>query len=222
MTAAGASLRIGLTMRTADARDYDEPRDALARGWTDFMARCLPEASWLPIPNLGDRAVAFAQDWDLDDLILTGGDDVGAAPLRDRTERALLDYFAQSERPVFGVCRGLQLMQSHFGGALEACDAAAHVAQRHEIRFVDEVAAGVPGIAQAIVNSYHTLALKADAVAQPLRPLAVTDDGWAEACHWPGRPLVAVMWHPEREAALCDLDRALVRHTFGLDPGSAG
>ncbi len=205
---------LGLSMRTADAVDYDEGRDALARDWLAFMAAVLPEAAWLPLPNAGDQAIEFVNDWNLDGLILTGGDDIGAAPMRDATERALFKHAWQTNMPMFGVCRGMQFIQSVLGGALEDCPREEHVAQRHGISLVAQPCAGLPNDAE--VNSFHTVGIKTEALAPPLEPLAVTADGWVEGCHCPERPLIAVMWHPERESEPADLDRLLLRHLFGL------
>src|SRR5215831_11119236 len=113
-------LRVGLTMREVHASGYDEPRDALARGWGKFLQATIPEAAWLPIPNLAPSLAArFCDRWRLNALILTGGEDIGASPERDDTERALWQHFMRKERPILGVCRGLQLMWTELGGELE-------------------------------------------------------------------------------------------------------
>ena len=208
--------RLGLTMRAVTAPNTGEVRDALAQDWTAFLAHALPEAIWMPIPNLGAAAPRAARAWGLDALILSGGNDVGAAPPRDETEHALLDYFITAGRPVFGVCRGLQMLHDYFGGALARCPADAHVATRHPVRLTADVNGLALGGTSVEVNSYHGFGIRASAVRSPLRALALTADDWAEACDWPGRPVMGVMWHPERETPFSDLDRALLRHTMGF------
>ena len=176
------TYRIGLTMRVVEAPDYTEPRDALAHDWAPFLADAVPEATWMPGPNLGADAPAAARAWDLDALILSGGNDLGAAPLRDQTERALLDHFIAAGRPVFGVCRGLQMLQSYFGGTLDPCPREDHVATRHTVEFAAERNGVAFGERSVDVNSFHGYGIKAAAVRSPLRPLALSADGWAEAC----------------------------------------
>lgn len=212
------AFRLGLTMRTVAAPDTGEDRDALAHDWAAFLARAVPEATWMPIPNLGVEAPAAARSWGLEGLILSGGNDIGASPLRDQTERALLDYFIAAGRPVFGVCRGLQMLQSYFGGALEPCAREDHVATRHTVDFVAACNGLALGGRSVEVNSFHGFGIPTPALRPPLRALAGTADGWTEACDWPGRSVMGVMWHPEREQPTRDLDRTLLRHTFGLDP----
>ena len=94
--------RIGLTMRVVAAQGYAEERDALAWDWHRFLATVFPDACWLSIPNLGNRVDDYVREWRIDGLILTGGNDLGSAPLRDMTEKALLGYAMQllHEHPV--------------------------------------------------------------------------------------------------------------------------
>lgn len=103
-------------MRTELAGPHREARDGLARDWGRFLQWALPEAAWLPVPNLGAGIDRFAGAWGLDGLILSGGEDIGASLLRDETEQALVTWAEQAAIPVFGVCRGLQLLWTLAGG----------------------------------------------------------------------------------------------------------
>ncbi len=149
-----SELRIGLTMREVSAEGYNEPRDALARVWGEFLQVAVPEAAWLPVPNLGPAsAPLFCDRWDINALILTGGEDIGVSPVRDATERGLLQHFARNGRPVFGVCRGLQLMWTELGGDLEINGG--HVAVRHHVRYARENALHIE---DRIAMSTHSMA----------------------------------------------------------------
>jgi putative glutamine amidotransferase len=181
-------LKIGLTMRTLDGRD------ALERSWAPFMAAAFPDAAWLPLPNTGDAGLATA--WSLDALILTGGDDVGASACRDATERALLDHALAHGLPVFGVCRGLQLIQVYFGGELSRVEG--HAGTTH-------------AVGDREVNSYHHWGVHAPAA--PLEAFARAADGLVEGLRHPSLPLAAVQWHPER-GELHAADLALVREVL--------
>lgn len=208
--------RIGVTMRVVKEPRYGEWRDALAHDWGRFISAALPEARWMPIPNSGASAVALANEWTLDGLILTGGDDIGASAVRDDTERALLDYFIAAGLPVFGVCRGLQMIQTYFGGKLAPCPRGEHVAQRHAIRFLGDIAGLRLRDTGAEVNSFHTQGIRTGELAAPLACLAETGE-WAEAGLSLDPPVAGVMWHPEREGNIQEFDRAIVRSMFAAD-----
>lgn len=208
--------RIGVTMRVVKEPVHGEWRDALAHDWGRCISTALPEAQWMPIPNGGGAAVALAKEWALDGLILTGGNDIGVSAIRDDNERALLDHFIAARLPVFGACRGLQMIQTYFGGNLAPCLRGEHVAQRHSIRFFGDIAGLRLRGTGAEVNSYHAQGIRAGELAAPLACLAKAGE-WAEAGICLDPPVAGVMWHPEREENLREFDRALLRSMFATD-----
>lgn len=216
MPALGTPLRIGLTMRRSDAQGYVEPRDALARDWTTFMTKVLPEACWMPIPNVGTKASDYARRWGLDGFIFTGGDTPGDDPLRDATELALLQLAQRQDLPVFGVCRGLQIMATANGDGLEKSDDT-HAGTTHEVTSTDS--SGDLWPAQSFtVNSFHRMVLPATRLDKQFLPLALDKDGNVEAIRHSSHPLAAILWHPERPSPSHPFDRALIRTHFGLNP----
>jgi putative glutamine amidotransferase len=172
----------------------------------------------------GDVTLDHYAEW-LDGLLLHGGSDVwpgsyGESPLeerwsgdriRDEYETALVATFTAARKPVFGVCRGLQLLNVAFGGtlyqdiktqrpeALQHRDAGLYDRNFHELQFVpgSRLADLYPGVTQAKVNSVHHQAIKQLApgfVVEAHCP----DDGMIEAVRKPGGSFVAaVQWHPE-------------------------
>jgi|KBSSwiStaDraftv2_1062776.scaffolds.fasta_scaffold117677_2 putative glutamine amidotransferase len=206
--------RIGLTMRVTSSESYDEPRDALAQNWAAFMAAALPEAIWLPLPNLGPRIVDFVRVWQLDGFILTGGNDVGKCPSRDETESALLNLALERRAPVLGVCRGLQFIQCHFGGPIANCAREIHVGKRHPVTLTRAGGRWPLGSGVREVNSFHGQTAPARQLAPPLELLAASDDGCAEAFAHSDARVVAVQWHPERCVPCDPADRTLIRQLF--------
>lgn len=182
-------------MRIVQAPNYAEPRDSISHDWIV----CLDSWGWTPllVPNRIAGGPAYLDALGADILVLTGGDDFGQTPERDRAERSLLEHALQTGLPVFGVCRGLQLINDHFGGRLAPLSG--HVAAPHDVIFSGPEAA-VYGPRQT-VNSFHATGVPSDGLGQDLEPFAQDEDGWVEGIRLANRPVAAVMWHPERAGA---------------------
>ena len=191
-------LRLGLTMRVVETLEYFEPRDALSQEWPRFMKDVLPEARWIPVPNVERDVVKFADGWSLNGFIITGGNDLYSCPSRDETERILLDYALNKHLPVFGVCRGLQIMAHYFGHKISACSATAHVATNHPVHLI-----GSPfgwKETSIMVNSYHGYCIgDSELFTAPFIPFAVGTDGLVEGARHQNHKLLGTMWHPERD-----------------------
>ena len=192
-------MRIGVTMRVMATQGYHEPRDALAQNWPAFLNTALPDAAWLLLPNLGALSIrAYCEQWGINRLILTGGEDPGISPIRDETERDLLAWSEARHVPTLGVCRGMQLMATYAGGALKPVEG--HVRRRHVLR----------GDFNYEVNSFHNYGLAS--CPQGFAVCAISEDGEIEAISNASLRWEGWMWHPEREAPFnrASLDRLRV------------
>lgn len=204
---------IGISMRVVQTSGYDETRDALAHDWYPFLDWVLADdANWLLIPNLGAEAVTrLLQEQSIEGLILSGGNDLGEYPLRDETELALIQYALDNQRPLIGICRGLQLIWQFFGGKLVRAEAEKHIASRH-LLYPTDAFSTLSGIAKAFeVNSYHGQALSVEDRPQQLTVLATTQDQQIEAVRHQQAAIFGLMWHPERESLYAEHDRRLLR-----------
>jgi putative glutamine amidotransferase len=201
-------------MRMVDAEGYSEPRDALALDWASYMEFVLPGVHWMPVPNLGKDSVEFTDAWQLDGLILSGGNDIGESSLRDTTERLLLEYFIGNGKPVLGICRGLQLLQTNLGGKLEKCDEVTHVAAQHEVNITEDPS-GTHWSGKRQVNSFHRYGIRVPDLQPSLRALATTHDGWVEAARLENSTVLGLMWHPERDVQYSLKDRGMIQWLFG-------
>ena len=207
-------LRLGLTMRIVKAEGYDEIRDALAHDWYGFMQSALPEAEWLPIPNLGDSVNEFIGWWKINGFIITGGNDLFDAPIRDETELAVVDYAVKNNLPVLGICRGLQVICHYFGNKVEQCPVEdEHVATKHVINLVDSPVQECGH--EVLVNSFHDNCVgNKDNFSDVLKPFAFSHDGLVEAVYSKTNRIMGLMWHPERERPITEFDKKLVRKLF--------
>lgn len=180
--------------------------------------------------GIGVMLPLTAQDTDLEEILsrfdgflFTGGHDVDPAiygqvptelcgelaPGRDAMEPKLLRGALKRGKPVFGICRGLQLMNAVLGGTLYQDIAAQFPSQtshrmaapygraEHEVDIVPGSPFAVWGMPEKIgVNSCHHQGIRD--LAPDFRPMAVAPDGLIEAAYLPESPFCcAVQWHPE-------------------------
>ncbi len=162
----------------------------------------------------------------LDGLCLAGGVDVDPACYgedrhpalgsvdapRDATELTLARWALAADLPLFGICRGIQLLNVAAGGSLYQ-DLAAQMpsAHRHDYSLADSpwerpvhavrVAEGsrlaaLLGTGEVMTNSFHHQAVKD--LAGGFVPVAWAPDGVVEGIEAPGhRFALGVQWHPE-------------------------
>lgn len=119
----------------------------------------------------------------------------GLDATRDAMELALARAAVQRDRPLLGICRGIQTLNVALGGTLHA-DVPGH---RHADPFAlaHPVTWEIDGDWPVRVNTTHHQAL--DRVASVLRVTARADDGIIEAVALPGaRYCIGVQFHPER------------------------
>jgi putative glutamine amidotransferase len=181
----------------------------------------------IPSPQ-GDtaRGDVSARDYaeSLDGLLLHGGADVapqnyGEQPLqpewagdrvRDDYEIALLRAFEDAGKPVFGICRGLQLINVAHGGtlwqdintqnpgSLRHRDAASYDLNFHHVDIVPGTRLeALLGERRHKINSVHHQGIKDVAPGFAVEARS-PDDGIVEAIRHTGEAWVAaVQWHPE-------------------------
>ena len=126
-------------------------------------------------------------------------DSRGMEPERDAMEFALLDRFTAAQKPVLGICRGLQTINVYWGGTLMQ-DIPGHGAvngkdRLHSVRTEDSFLSALCG-EYATVNSAHHQAV--DVPGKGLRITAQSEEGFPEALDWSERRIMAFQFHPER------------------------
>ena len=209
--------RIGLSQRVDIDPTHGERRDGLDQNWAGLLL----SLGYCPIP-LANKVHDIEPYWSalaLDGVILTGGNDLvevlsdgGIAPERDRFEHRVLDLCEAEKIPVLGVCRGLQIMNVHYGGSLMKVPH--QVAQNHRATLDQGFFKGCPDSIQ--VNSFHDFAIDQLGENGSLRAIAWAEDGSIEAAAHKSLPQFGVMWHPEREKSLAQHDSLVIIKAFGL------
>lgn len=217
---------IGLTTYLEQAKQgvWDVRAAFLPQQYFDSVTASGGTAVLLP-PQPEPEASAESVLDGLDGLILTGGLDVQpelygaerhpstdpARADRDAWELALLTGAERRGLPIFGICRGLQLINVARGGKLHQHLPEDLGTERYRIgggvfaeNTVDvepeTVLAGLLGEGEFGVHSYHHQGVSE--LGEGLVVTARADDGLVQAFEDPTSPyLVAVQWHPEENGA---------------------
>lgn len=168
----------------------------------------------------------FAQLVDLvDGMLFTGGPDVhpsyfgenthincgSVSPLRDKMELTILPMVMAAKKPILGICRGIQLLNTGLGGTLyqdipSQTSPDFPLAHRQPFYYTNyshtvaiEKGSKLEKISKSLeiqVNSMHHQAIKTPAPG--LTVTAYSPDGLIEAVEKTDYPyFVGVQWHPE-------------------------
>lgn len=186
-------------MRHVYSGGSEEMRDALAHDWWRFLREALPDAPFVPVPNIGGQAVALLQQLPVTGIVLTGGDDWGVFPERDATEKEMVLWAERVSLPIVGVCRGAQVLNRLMGGRISSGFAERHVKTRHVVK-IEACPSGPhwPATSRE-VNSYHNCGMAKADLAPALTPWATAEDGSVEGFSGDQGRVTGIMWHPERE-----------------------
>jgi putative glutamine amidotransferase len=181
-------------------------------------AQAVTRAGGSPVLISPDLAAEAAADL-CDGIIISGGDDIPPELYGEQTrsaivaesleridwERHLLDLCSRIEKPVFGICYGMQLINVHFGGSLHQDVASLDDCQldhggrgkvTHHALKIKEGSFLFPLLGgEAEVCSTHCQAVKS--VAPDFSVAAVSEDGFVEAIE--RGSTIAVEWHPEAD-----------------------
>lgn len=158
-----------------------------------------------------------------DGFLLTGGHDVSPelygekavtecgvpCEIRDSMETFLLNTAIEEDKPLLGICRGIQFINAVLGGTLYQdipsqydtytihCQKPPFDVPVHRVTLVEDTP--IFDMIQRVeinVNSYHHQAIKT--LSDKLRPMAYSEDGLVEAVYIPDKKFIwAVQWHPE-------------------------
>lgn len=218
---------IGVTATLKEDVDSvaERPLGSFVRADLDYVAG-VAQAGGVPmvLPPLPGTAEEVAGS--IDGLLLCGGSDLDPAyygeepipeldvtlPERDVFEMALVEQALERGIPVFGICRGLQVLNVALGGTLYQDlpsqlhpDLIAHRQQMPKWQWTHEVEVdGASNTARIMqtgglrVNSYHHQAVKD--LADGLVVTARASDGVVEAAEYRKLSecwLVGVQWHAE-------------------------
>ncbi|MBM3290507.1 MAG: gamma-glutamyl-gamma-aminobutyrate hydrolase family protein [Candidatus Hydrogenedentes bacterium] len=159
----------------------------------------------------------------IDGIILSGGNDIPPEVLgepahpkveplpmaRWESERLWLETALAADKPLLGICLGMQIMCVAAGGRMiqdipslrpgSLVHGTPSRLHRHTVDITPgtRLAQLAPAATVEITSSHHQAI---EQVPTPYRPAAASPDGLIEACEHPGRAFaIGVQWHPERD-----------------------
>lgn len=165
---------------------------------------------------LGAEVVASRDDSQAHEcsaLILPGGGDVnpilyGAEmngsykpdDARDNAEMRVIARFLAMDRPILGICRGLQILNVAFGGTLKQhIEGHNQLPQRidrtHMTTADDPFLTSLYGEKFSVNSAHHQVV---DRLGVGLQAIQWSEEGYIEAFRHCSRPVFGVQWHPER------------------------
>ena len=153
-----------------------------------------------------------------DGLLLSGGKDVEPKlygqekmfdfvitdPQRDDLEYKIIKAFVDRKKPIWGICRGIQILNVYFGGTLTQ-DIPTQLGGDHSkgvchpVRIKSDSILGNLYGESMEVNSYHHQAL--DKLGDGFQAIAWGESNghtFTEAIQHESLPIWSVQWHPER------------------------
>ena len=204
------------------------------------FVNAVQQAGGLPVVfPVSEPASAASYIQQIDKLILAGGQDVSPqlyneAPhpklmetnlQRDRFEEALINEALKQKKPIFAICRGMQLVNVVLGGSLYQdlslySDWSVKHDQfptepqfsTHEITILSDTTLTKLLPDSYFVNSYHHQAIKE--LAPSLKATALSPDGLIEGVESIDlhQKLLGVQWHPELTHRINPLDQKLFNY----------
>ncbi len=168
------------------------------------------------LQDLGASPKVAQGEWEaeeFDGLVLCGGGDpdpalygqenrgsYGIEPMRDRQELSCIHSFLKAQKPILGICRGMQILNIAFGGTLTQHLPTAQLHQGvGEELWHDLLAEGylknLYGRKFSANSSHHQ---GVDRLGRGLRPAAWSSDGVVEAFWHERMAVLGVQFHPER------------------------
>ena len=216
---------------------WDEEKDSIwmLPGYLDGLS----QAGALPLifPFTADEPELEQLVNMCDGFLFTGGHDVSPElyheiPLeglvetclkRDVMERIVLRMALEKDKPVLGICRGIQFINVFLGGTLyqdiptqhpsgtEHRQTAPYDVPIHDVAVAeDSPLARCLGVERLSVNSLHHQAVRK--LASSLEAMAFSPDGLVEAAYMPGKQFLwAVQWHPDFSFRTDDNSRKIFR-----------
>lgn len=195
-----------ISQRSTYHRIRKEYNDSIDLRLTDLLIEmgCRP----ILIPNLEHKKfLKWIKNLPFDGIVLSGGGDIGTIEnkFRDKIEDYLIIRSKNKKIPLFGICRGMQMISKFYGSKLISVKN--HVNKRHKVFFKNKN--------YTTVNSYHNFSI--NKCPKNFIVLSKSIDENIESIIHKDLPMYGCMWHPEREKKKLTYDKVIFKKIFGIN-----
>tara|TARA_B110000003_G_scaffold269726_1_gene301155 strand:- start:383 stop:1015 length:633 start_codon:yes stop_codon:yes gene_type:complete len=205
---------IAVTLRVDKIKNYNETRDSLDQRWTKLLS----ELNLLPvfIPNTlsQEQIKNILEKFNFQGLLLTGGNDLSTLDEasnisieRDSTEKELIDHFITRNLPVLGICRGMQMIWTYFGGRLYKQED--RLNSMNKITYKDG-----KYNEEFVVECFNTFTPLESSTPDKILITGKSSQGFIEAISHKELKVKGLMWHPERKKSLSKIDKQIIFDLF--------
>ena len=131
-----------------DQNKYGDKFDSLENDYVRYLESF--GLTILQIPNSSKNINFYFDNFPIEGIILTGGNDINPkcyggefkdhlsiSDERDKTEESLLEISLKRDLPVLGICRGMQFINIFFGGKLVNIENKNHVTKNHAVKIIN-------------------------------------------------------------------------------------
>jgi len=206
-------IKIAVTQRLLSNESYYEPREALDTRWG------------LLFEKLGFLPIALPIEYDfknyfnsisIDGILLTGGNDLSSISpneesiKRDMFEKKVIKYGIENDIPIFGVCRGMQIIAEYFGADFIEVQNQVSIKHSLKVNSKSKYANELNNLNK--VNSFHNYAI--NNMPNELLVSATNENNIVKAIEHKKYKIFGQMWHSEREDIFNIDEMNLIRFFF--------
>lgn len=154
------------------------------------------------------------KELNIDRLVLSGGNDIinfnkfsSFSENRNHFEFELIKRFVELDTPILGICRGLHVINTFFGGSVVNSSLFHKVSVNHNVIPINLI----EHLSETFeVNSYHNYSISTDSISSIATPLFLDETRkQIEGLKIENLPIVGIQWHPERMIKLNKVDTYL-------------
>lgn len=205
--------KIAVSQRLNPNKGYYELREALDVQW----GKLFKELEMIPIilPLEYDFQVYF-KNIGIDGILLTGGNDLNRlnpsdeSLKRDNFEKELISYGIENDIPIFGVCRGMQIIAEYFGSDFMKVKDQVSIKHRLKVNKKSKYFKELSDLNN--VNSFHIYAI--ENLSPNLLISATNEKGIIKAVEHKKHRIFAQMWHSERENSFKNEELELIKKFY--------